>query len=135
MVIPDVWTIRAGVSFGMFRPTTERSEMSEETQFWGVVVPRWPAHMWPHGTGLLPWRGKLPDGKLVHCYPLFSSKKKAEEFVLELGQELRVSNPQLIEQTLQNIRRIYRDEIPDDHYVNRDGRRLVPWSELLQVPE
>ena len=109
--------------------------MSEQTQFWGVVVPRWPAHMWPHGTGLLPWPGKLPDGRLVHYYPLFSSKKKAEEFVLERGQELRVSNPQLIEETLKNIRRIYCDEIPYDHCVNRDGRRLVPWVALLEVAE
>jgi len=109
--------------------------VSEETQFWGVVVPRWPRHMWPHGTGLLPLPGELPDGKRVHYYPLFSSKKKAEEFLLEQGQELRERDPQLIDQTLKDIRRIYRDDIPDDHCVNRDGGRLVPWSELLQVPE
>ena len=106
--------------------------MSEETQFWGVVVPRWPAHMWPHGTGLLPpWSGKLPDGKPVHYYPLFSSKKKAEEFVLERGQELRVSNAQLIGQTLKNIRRIYRDEIPEEHYVSLDNNDRVTWAKLL----
>jgi hypothetical protein len=115
----------------VFRPTTERREMSEETQFWGVVVPRWPAHMWPHGTGLQPWPGKLPDGKPVHYYPLFSSKKKAEEFVLERGQELRVSDPQLIEQTLKNIRRIYRDEIPEEHYVSLDNNDRVTWAKLL----
>ena len=105
--------------------------MSEQTQFWGVVVPRWPAHMWPHGTGLLPWPWELPDGKLVHYYPLFSSKKKAEEIVHERGQELRVSDPQLIEQTLKNIRRIYRDEIPAEHYISLDGNDPVTWEKLL----
>jgi hypothetical protein len=34
-------TTRVGVSFGVSRPTTERSEMSEETQFWGVAVERY----------------------------------------------------------------------------------------------
>ena len=109
--------------------------MGEETQFWGVVVPRWPARSWPHGTGLLPWPGELPDGKRVHYYPLFSSEERANAFVRERGQELMLERPELMEETLKNIRRIYRDEIPDDHYVNLDGNGLVTWAELLAEDE
>jgi hypothetical protein len=107
--------------------------MSEETTFWGVVVPRWPPHLWPHGTGLLPWRDELPDGKPVHYYPLFSSREKAERFVHEQGQGLALAahHVQLRDETLRNIRRIYRDEIPDDHYVKLDGGGLVTWGRLL----
>ena len=103
--------------------------MSEETHYWGVVVPRWPAHLWPHGTGLLPWPGKLSGGKPVHYYPLFSSRERAEEFVREQGRAVRLENPHLIEDTLSDIRKIYRDEIPDEHYVNVDGKGLVMWAE------
>jgi hypothetical protein len=105
-----------------------RRTMAEETRFWGVVLPRWPAHLLPQDTGFLPWPEFVPDGKPVHHYPLFSSKEKAEEFVHE---RLTVSNQQLMEATLMNIRRIYRDEIPDDHYVSVDGGGLVTWGELL----
>ncbi len=109
--------------------------MDEETQFWGVVAPRWPASYWPHGTGLLPWTGKLPDGKPVHYYPLFSSEERAKAFVHERGQELMVNSPQLFEETIENIRRIYRDEIPDDHRVSLDGSGLVTWTELVEAGE
>jgi hypothetical protein len=107
--------------------------MSEETTFWGVVVRGWPPHMWPHGTGLLPWRDKLPDGKPVHYYPLFSSREKAEGFVSAQGQglALAVHHVQLRDEMLRNIRRLYRDEIPDDYYVKLDGGGLVTWGQLL----
>jgi len=92
--------------------------------------------LWPHGTGLLPWPERLPNGKLVHYYPLFSSKEKAEEFVRERGQALLVERRQLMEDTLKNIRGIYREDIPDGHYVNLDGGGLVTWGELLDdVPD
>ena len=51
-----------------------------------------------------------------------------EEFVHE---RLTVRNQQIMEATLMNIRRICRDEIPDDHYVSLDGGGLVTWGELL----
>jgi hypothetical protein len=109
----------------------ERRERSEETRFWGVVVPRRPSHMWPYGTVLLPWHDKLPDGKPVHYYPLFSSKEKAEDFVRERGHGLSMSDPPPFEETLGNVRRVYRDEMPGDHYVNMDGASLVMWAALL----
>jgi hypothetical protein len=104
----------------------------EETEFWGVVVPPGPAHQWLYRTAPLPWPGPLlPNGKPVPYYPLFSSKEKAEEFVRERGQDLMVrERQQLVEEALKNIRRIYRDELPDDHYVNLDGGGLVTWGEL-----
>src|ERR671933_1267405 len=110
------------------RPMAGRRTMAEETRFWGVVLPRWPAHLLPPDTGFLPWPEFVPDGKPVHHYPLFSSKEKAEEFVHE---RLTLSDQQLMEATLMNIRRIYRDEIPDEHYVSLDGGGLVRWGELL----
>jgi hypothetical protein len=76
-----------------------------------VVVPRWPTQLWPHGTGLLPWPAELPDGKPVHYYPLFSSEVRAKAFVRARGQELMVNNRKTFEKTLEDIRRIYRDEI------------------------
>ena len=97
--------------------------MSEETQFWGVVVPRW-----PQGTGLLPWRGRAADGKAVHYYPLFSSRERAATFVNERGRGLDLK---LVDEVRANLRRIYRDEIPDEHYVNLDGEGLVTWAEVL----
>jgi hypothetical protein len=114
---------------------SEETQLSEETRFWGVVVPRWPAHLWPHGTGLLQWPGKLPDGKPIHYYPLFSSKARAKAFVRERGQELMVNNRKTFEKTLEDIRWIYRDEIPDDYYVTLDGGGFVTWAELLAEGE
>ena len=101
--------------------------MSEETQFWGVVAPRLPAVLWPQGTGLLPWRGRGPDGKAVHYYPLFSSRERAAAFVNERGRELDLH---LVDDVRANLRRIYRDEIPEEHYVNLDGQALVTWGQL-----
>jgi hypothetical protein len=102
--------------------------MAEETRFWGVVLPRWPAHLLPQDTGFIAWPEFLPNGKPVQHYPLFSSKEKAEEFVHE---RLTVRNQQIMEATLMNIRRICRHEIPDDHYVSLDGGGLLTWGELL----
>jgi hypothetical protein len=107
--------------------------MGEETQFWGVVVPRWPARDWPHGTGLLQWRGNLPDGEPIHYYPLFSSEERAKAFVRERGQEELES--ELREKTLEDIRRIYRYEIPDGYYVTLDGKGVVTWAQLLTEGE
>ena len=102
--------------------------MAEETRFWGVVLPRWPADLLPQDTGFITWPEFLPNGKPVHHYPLFSSKEKAEEFVHE---RLTVRNQQIMEATLMNIRRICREEIPEDHYVSLDGGGLVTWGDLL----
>ena len=109
--------------------------MGEETQFWGLVVPRWPARDWPHGTGLLPWRGKLPDGTPIHYYRLFSSEERAKAFVRARGHALRMNAPEAFEKTLEDLRRIYRDEIPDNYYVTLDGGGYVTWAELLAEGE
>jgi hypothetical protein len=106
----------------------EEDYMAEETRFWGVVLPRWPAGLLPQDTGFITWPEFVPNGKPVHHYPLFSSKEKAEEFVHE---RLTVRNQQIMEATLMNIRRICRHEIPDDHYVSLDGGGLVTWGDLL----
>ena len=106
--------------------------MGEETAFWGVVVPRPTSTRWPHGTGPLSWPAKRPDGKPLRYYPLFTSSARARVFVHEQGQQLMVENPHLMAQTLANIRRIYRDEIPKEHFVSLDRKGLVTWAELLR---
>src|SRR5215208_3154967 len=56
-------TTRAGVSFGVPRPTTtERSEMGEETQFWGVAVDRYDQGGRPTNA-LLEYSGITPESK------------------------------------------------------------------------
>ncbi len=59
----------------------------------------------------------------------FSPPGNALRNVREQGRAVRLENPHLIEDTLSDIRKIYRDEIPDEHYVNVDGKGLVMWAE------
>jgi hypothetical protein len=125
--IPDVWTIRAGVSFGMFRPTTERSEMSEETLFWGLTVERYGQEGRPTNA-LLDSTGRTPGNKPFWVYRVFSSRERADRFVQEQWQTLSQG---LIQQTVANIRRIRRDEIPAEHHVSLDGNDPVTWATLL----
>jgi hypothetical protein len=42
-----------------------------------------------------------------------------------------VEVPHLVEDLLENIRPIKRDEIPEEHYVLSDRKGLVTWAKLL----
>jgi hypothetical protein len=124
---------RAGVSFGVSRPTTERSEMSEEMQFWGVAVERYGQGGYPTNA-LLESTGSTPESKPFRLYPgfrfypVFSSRERAERFVRGQWQTL---SEEVIEQTVANIRQISRDEIPAEHYVSLDLNYPVTWAKLL----
>jgi hypothetical protein len=122
-----VYSPEAGVSFGVSRPTTERSEMSEETQFWGVAGKRYLVGGYPTNT-LLESTGRTPDSKPIRFYLVFSSRERADRFVQEQWQTL---SQELIEQTVANIRQIRRDEIPAEHYVSLDENVPVTWAALL----
>jgi hypothetical protein len=75
--------------------------------------------------------GTAPAAKPFRFYPVFSSRERAEEFVREHGQELMVESPQLMEELLEDIRKIKRNEIPEKHYILSDRKGLVTWVELL----
>jgi hypothetical protein len=63
---------------------------------------------------------------------MFSSRERAEEFVREHGQELMVESPQLMEELLEDIRKIKRNEIPEKHYILSERKVFfVTWVELL----
>jgi hypothetical protein len=109
------------------RPTTERSEMSEEMQFWGVAVDRYGQGGYPTNA-LFESIGSIPESKHFRFYPVFSSRERAERFVRGQWQTL---SQELIEQTVANIRQIRRDEIPADHYVSLDLNRPMTWAKLL----
>ena len=117
---------RAGVSFGVSRPTTERSEMSEETQFWGVAVDRY--DQGGRRTNELLKSRRSAGSEPSQVYPVFSSRERADRFVRAQWQTL---SQELIEQTVANIRQIRRDEIPADHYVSLDLNHRVTWAKLL----
>src|SRR5215208_1047900 len=130
-ILPVARRLRAGVSFGVSRLTTERSEMSEETQFWGVAVKIYgqgedPVNALLESTGSTP--GSTPESKLFRFYPVFSSRERADRFVRGQWQTL---SQELIEGTAANIRQIRRDEISAEHYVSLDLNRPVTWAKLL----
>jgi hypothetical protein len=113
------------------RLTTERSEMSEETQFWGVAVKIYgqgedPVNALLESTGSTP--GSTPESKLFRFYPVFSSRERADRFVRGQWQTL---SQELIEGTAANIRQIRRDEISAEHYVSLDLNSPVTWAKLL----
>jgi hypothetical protein len=63
---------------------------------------------------------------------MFSSRERAEEFVRGHEQELMVESSQLMEELLEDIRKIKRDEIPEKHYVVSERKGFfVTWAELL----
>jgi hypothetical protein len=81
---------------------------------------------------LFSWRVTAHGAKPFRFYPMFSSRERAEEFVREHGQELMVESPQLVEELIENIRKIKRDEIPEKHYVVSERKGFfVTWAELL----
>jgi hypothetical protein len=110
----------------MFRPTTE---ISEETQFWGLTVERYGQEGRPTNA-LLKFTGSIPESKSFRGYPVFSSRERADRFVQEQWQTLSQG---LIEQTVANIRQIQirRDEISAEDYVSLDGNDPVTWATLL----
>ncbi len=103
--------------------------MGEETNLWGMATRRRRGE-----TRLLSLRGKAPGAKPFRVYPVFSSRRRAEEFVRKHGRELIMESPQLVEQLLEDLRKIKRDEIPEEHYVLSDRKGLVTWAELLGEP-
>src|ERR687889_135793 len=68
---PGFWYRRGILRSEAGAPAHDREEdyMAEETRFWGVVLPRWPAHLLPQDTGFIRWPEFLPNGKPVHHYP------------------------------------------------------------------
>jgi hypothetical protein len=110
----------------VFRPTTERREMSDEMQFWGVAVERYDQGGRPTNELLKSRKSAGSDPSQV--YPVFSSRERADRFVRAQWQTL---SQELIEQTVANIRQIRRDEIPADHYVSLDLNHRVTWAKLL----
>jgi hypothetical protein len=101
--------------------------MGEEMNLWGVATRRRRGE-----TQLLSWRVTGHGAKPFRFYPMFSSRERAEEFVREHGQELMVESPQLVEELLEDIRKIKRDEIPEKHYVVSERKGFfVTWVELL----
>jgi hypothetical protein len=120
--------LRPGYPVGCPGPVlTERSEMSEEKQFWGVAVERYGQGGYPTNT-LLESTGSTPESKPFRFYPVFSSRERADRFVRGQWQTL---SQELIEQTVANIRQIRRDEIPAEHYVSLDLNYPVTWAKLL----
>jgi hypothetical protein len=101
--------------------------MSEETQFWGVAVEIYGQGGRPTNA-LLEFAGSTPESKPFLGYVVFSSRERAEGFVRGQWQKL---SQQLIEQTVDNIRQIRRDEIPAEHYVSLDENDPVTWEKLL----
>jgi hypothetical protein len=101
--------------------------MSEETQFWGVAVERYDQGGRPTNA-LLEFSGITPENKPFRGYRVFSSSERADRFVQGQWQTL---SPDLIEQTVDNIRQIRRDEIPEEHYVSLDENVPVTWAALL----
>jgi len=101
--------------------------MSEETQFWGVAVEIYGQGGRPTNA-LLEFTGSTPESKPFLGYLVFSSRERADRFVQGQWQTL---SQELIEQTVANIRRIRRDEIPAEHYVSLDGNDPVTWAKLL----
>ena len=59
---------------------------------------------------------------------MFSSRERAKQFVQWQWQTL---SQDLLEQTVDNIRQIRRDEIPAEHYVSLDHNDPVTWAKLL----
>ena len=100
--------------------------MGEETNFWGIATSRRRDE-----TRLFSWRATAPGAKTFRFYFVFSSRERAEKFVREHGEKLMVEVPQLVEDLLENIRPIERDEIPEEHYVLSDCKGLVTWAKLL----
>jgi hypothetical protein len=101
--------------------------MSEETQFWGVAVERYDQGGRPTNA-LLEFSGITPENKPFRGYRVFSSSERADRFVQRQWQTL---SPDLLEQTVANIRQIRRDEIPEEHYVSLDENVPVTWAALL----
>ena len=103
--------------------------MSEETQFWGVGTPNaFRANL------LMLWRDASSPGSKV--YPVFDSKKEAEDFVraayVRSTGDTDVGSPALLE-TLNTIRRVKRDEIPLGQNVWYDPKGFVTkWGQLLK---
>ncbi len=102
--------------------------MSEETQFWGVAVERYGQGGRPTNA-LLEFSGITPENKPFRGYRVFSSRERAERFVQGQWQTLSQG---LIEQTVDHIRQIRRDEIPAGDYVSLDENDdPVTWEKLL----
>src|SRR5215212_10764948 len=83
-------------------PTTERREMSEETQFWGVAVERYGLDGRPTNA-LLEFSGITPENKPFRGCRVFSSRERADRFLQRQWQRL---SQDLLEQTVANIRQI-----------------------------
>ena len=101
--------------------------MSEETQFWGVAVEGYDKGGHPASALLEGWRLRVPHGRVIPFYPVFDSKKDAEDFVRAAyvrGAGTVIGRPEV------NIRQIRRDEIPGNDYVWAARRGLVKWGAL-----
>jgi hypothetical protein len=108
--------------------------MDEETQLWGVAVEGYDKSGHPTST-LLVWKGTTPERKPFRLYPVFDSKQRAAQFVgtasAHVG-DLELTN-NLVDN---NVRRIKRNEIPDDHRVFLSDRKgVVTWAALLAEGE
>jgi hypothetical protein len=101
--------------------------MSEETQFWGLAVKSYDQE--GRTSALLEFPASTPGSKRFQPYPVFSSRERAERFV---QGEWRTLSQQLIEQTVDDIRQIRRDEIDAEDYVSLDeDDHHVTWAKLL----
>ena len=81
---------------------------------------------------LLAWKGTAPDRGPFRFYLVFDSKERAAEFVRNSFPH----DPKLGENLVENnIRKIKRNDIPDDYRVSLGGKGVVTWAELLAEGE
>ena len=81
---------------------------------------------------LLAWKGTAPDRGPFRFYLVFDSKEGAAEFVRNsFPHDPKVADA-LVEN---NIRKIKRNDIPDDYRVSLGGKGVVTWAELLAEGE
>ena len=110
--------------------------MSEETDFWGVVVPGYTEEGY-RTTVLLPgWRLVGPNNEPLAVYPVFSSKERAATFVRKHGAQLVLDGQrELVDKLVEDLRLIKRSEIQPEDYVLSDRKGLVTWADLLAEGE
>jgi hypothetical protein len=105
--------------------------MTEETTFWGVTVEGYDEGGHPTSV-LLAWKGTAPDRGPFRFYLVFDSKERAAEFVRNSFPH----DPKVADDLVENnIRKIKRNDIPDDDYVSLGGKGVVTWAELLSEGE
>jgi hypothetical protein len=101
--------------------------MSEETQFWGLAVKSYDQE--GRASALLKFPASTPGSERFQPYRVFSSRERADQYVQGHWQKL---SQELIEQTVDDIRQIRRDEIPAKDYVSLDeSDDHVTWEKLL----